>query len=212
MEKLLNQKVTSPKTTHRLRDPEETLRRLVDAALTILANKGYANATIDEIVQQAECSKGAFYHHFSSKEELFLYLLEHRFMYNQQRLRELCCWEGKASDWISGVIQTILSFPQNDRRWKMISIDFMSYGMRNEHVAKNIARMHQEWRDLIADPLLKSEEYRSGRMIVDPSTIATCVIALIDGLIMQASMEPEQISLTRLAQRMEPLFRAWFKD
>src|SRR5699024_416770 len=44
--------------------------RIMEAALHLFDHKGYHGVTIDEIVREAETSKGGFYYHFSSKEAL----------------------------------------------------------------------------------------------------------------------------------------------
>lgn len=41
------------------------------------AQKGYKNASTDEIVKEAEISKGALFHYFISKKDLFLYLYDY---------------------------------------------------------------------------------------------------------------------------------------
>ncbi|OYR07726.1 TetR/AcrR family transcriptional regulator [Brucella grignonensis] len=43
---------------------------LLDAALIVIRSKGYAATTVDDICTEAGLSKGAFFHHFSSKEDL----------------------------------------------------------------------------------------------------------------------------------------------
>jgi TetR/AcrR family transcriptional repressor of nem operon len=44
--------------------------RLLDAAMTVIRAKGYADTTVDELCQAAGVTKGAFFHHFRSKEDL----------------------------------------------------------------------------------------------------------------------------------------------
>jgi len=48
-----------------------TKRALVDAALERFAHQGYAGTSLDEIVAAARVTKGALYHHFTGKQELF---------------------------------------------------------------------------------------------------------------------------------------------
>lgn len=43
---------------------------LLEAALTVIRMKGYAATTVDDICAEAGLSKGAFFHHFTSKEDL----------------------------------------------------------------------------------------------------------------------------------------------
>jgi TetR/AcrR family transcriptional repressor of nem operon len=44
--------------------------KLLDAALAVIRSKGYAATSVDELCQAAGVTKGAFFHHFRSKEEL----------------------------------------------------------------------------------------------------------------------------------------------
>ena len=50
----------------------ESKTKLLDAALHVIRAKGYAATTIDDICRQAGVTKGSFFHHFKSKDELAL--------------------------------------------------------------------------------------------------------------------------------------------
>jgi TetR/AcrR family transcriptional regulator, transcriptional repressor for nem operon len=52
------------------RNGEATQQRLIDSALSLYAQRGYAGTCLEAILRQASSSKGAFYHHFDSKETL----------------------------------------------------------------------------------------------------------------------------------------------
>lgn len=54
----------------RIRDFERTRSLLIDAAGQLFASQGYDRTAVESIIRQANVSKGAFYHHFSSKEEI----------------------------------------------------------------------------------------------------------------------------------------------
>ena len=50
--------------------------RILDAAASLFARRGYYNANVDEIIQQSGTSKGSFYFHFPSKEQMALGLVD----------------------------------------------------------------------------------------------------------------------------------------
>lgn len=55
----------------RMRSPELTEARVLQAAEKVFGDKGYANATIAEIVELAQVSRGAFYLYFDNKDDVF---------------------------------------------------------------------------------------------------------------------------------------------
>jgi TetR/AcrR family transcriptional repressor of nem operon len=48
----------------------DTRTRLLDAALKVIRTKGYSATRVDDICEAASLSKGSFFHHFDSKEQL----------------------------------------------------------------------------------------------------------------------------------------------
>src|ERR671939_1888400 len=48
-----------------------TRRALLDAARSMFAEKGYHEAAAEEIVRRAGLTRGALYHHFEDKKDLF---------------------------------------------------------------------------------------------------------------------------------------------
>ncbi|AIY06281.1 hypothetical protein Plano_2316 [Planococcus sp. PAMC 21323] len=50
---------------------QQTKNRISKIALALFNEKGFTNVTVDEIIEKADSSKGAFYNHFKSKHEIF---------------------------------------------------------------------------------------------------------------------------------------------
>jgi AcrR family transcriptional regulator len=67
---------SSPGTS--LRDEQKALtrRRLIDAAETVFARRGFHGASVEEIAREAGATTGALYSNFKGKEDLFLALFE----------------------------------------------------------------------------------------------------------------------------------------
>ncbi|TWD99571.1 TetR family transcriptional regulator [Neobacillus bataviensis] len=51
--------------------------RIINAAINEFAQKGYDKASTNEIVKEAEISKGLLFHYFKNKKQMFLFLFDH---------------------------------------------------------------------------------------------------------------------------------------
>lgn len=55
---------------------ESTRQRILDAATDVFSEKGYHGAAVDDIVKASQTSKGSFYFHFPSKQDIFFSLVD----------------------------------------------------------------------------------------------------------------------------------------
>lgn len=65
-----------PRAGRVVKAPEVRKSELVDSAQALFLTKGYESTTVADIIARAGVSKGGFYHHFLSKEELLDALIE----------------------------------------------------------------------------------------------------------------------------------------
>ncbi len=54
----------------------ETRERILEAAVSVFATKGYHDTKVDDIVAESNTSKGSFYFYFPSKQDIFLALVD----------------------------------------------------------------------------------------------------------------------------------------
>jgi TetR/AcrR family transcriptional repressor of nem operon len=57
--------------------PTTSRTRLLDAALSVIRSKGYTATTVDDLCAAAGVTKGAFFHHFDSKEGMAVQAAKH---------------------------------------------------------------------------------------------------------------------------------------
>ena len=55
----------------------QTRGQLLDAALRVIRAKGYSATTVDDVCRAAGVTKGSFFHHFTSKEDLAIQAAQH---------------------------------------------------------------------------------------------------------------------------------------
>lgn len=64
--------MSEKRTTPRKEQAKITKQRIVDVATGLFGRRGYEAVTVDDICDEAGVSKGGFYHHFPSKDQILL--------------------------------------------------------------------------------------------------------------------------------------------
>lgn len=69
---------------------ETTRQKILDAAIDLFSEVGYATAGLGEIIERAGMTKGALYHHFDSKEALATAIIEQGTILTSDAFRRVC--------------------------------------------------------------------------------------------------------------------------
>jgi len=56
---------------------ENTKKKILDSAFDVFVKNGYKDTTMSHIVRESGLSKGAIYHYYKSKKDLFISLIDH---------------------------------------------------------------------------------------------------------------------------------------
>ncbi|MBV8560945.1 MAG: TetR/AcrR family transcriptional regulator [Acidimicrobiia bacterium] len=124
---------------------KKTMRKLLDAAMTVFEKRGYHAARVDDIVKVARTSHGTFYLYFANKEDLFRALLhdvadEVRTLSetlgpvtpDEAGYRELRGWLGRFSD-------LYLHYGPVIRAWTEAEVEGEGVGRMGEQVLATVA-------------------------------------------------------------------------
>src|SRR4051794_20937610 len=65
---------------------QQRYQRILDAATSVFATKGYHGTLVDDIAEEADTSKGGVYFHFPNKQAIFLALLDRLALILKQRV------------------------------------------------------------------------------------------------------------------------------
>lgn len=79
----------------RNKHPEETVAKILDVAMRLFVERGYEQTSMQNIIDElGGLTKGAVYHHFSSKEEIFFAAMDRVMAPGVERLRKIRDAEG----------------------------------------------------------------------------------------------------------------------
>lgn len=86
---------------------ERTRERILDVAQSIVLAKGFSGTSIDEIITEAEITKGGFFYHFRGKSDLARELMRRYLVQDDEFFRGLL---EQADDLSEDVLQRLLIF------------------------------------------------------------------------------------------------------
>jgi AcrR family transcriptional regulator len=146
-----------------------TRDRILDAALSVFAGKGYHRATVDDIVRASGTSKGAVYHHFPNKEALFTALADAFAERLAEAVAAAIAERHGALAKVEGALTAALAtFAANERLARLILLEAVSLGRAWE--AKR-AEVHDRFAALIQGYL--DEAVREGSVAPLDTRVAT---------------------------------------
>ena len=129
-----------------------TKGRILDAALDIFSNKGYHNSRMDDIVDEANVSKGSIYFHFPNKERLFLALVDQFSDLLERNVSEAIAQEEDGIHKVRIAIETVLmTFARYRRPAKILLVQAVGLGSvfekKRQEVHERFATMIQQFLD-----------------------------------------------------------------
>jgi AcrR family transcriptional regulator len=178
---------------------EETRTRLLKAAEISFAQQGFDATSVAKICQTAGMTKGAFYHHFSSKEQVFLELLR-RWLEGLESqmisLREETVSVPEELLSMSGLIPEVLKAAEDQLP---IYLEFWTRAMRDPNVMQELITPIHHYRSLFSE--MASKGISEGTLKeVDPETTAKLILALALGLLIQGLIDPRGEDWQRVTQ------------
>jgi len=175
------------------RAAEETRKQLLDAAAQVFGGRGYHAATVDEIVAKAALSKGTFYWHFESKEELFDALLEERLDRPARALMEVTRSAPPEEATAPAVSRGLAALFQQQRELVLLAHEYSLAATRDERLRQRYVERQGALRDALADALA-ARHARTGVPLTTPAdALATAFIALAEGLSLEALIDPDSV-------------------
>jgi AcrR family transcriptional regulator len=172
-----------------------TRAKLVASAREVVAREGYEGATIDRIAEEAGFSKGAFYANFSSKEEIFLELLETHSMQDVQEIAVLLADE-KDPLKIIDAVSNWTAARSRDPSWGLLALELIRRAQRDATFGKRHASLFRaQWRGL-GEMLLRL--FPEGAAPAEPEALGGLVFELTYGSVSHFKKGPTAADLVRL--------------
>jgi TetR/AcrR family transcriptional regulator, transcriptional repressor for nem operon len=184
------------------RAPEDTRRRILNAAFQEFHRNGFQGGSLNRIVEDAGTTKGALFHHFEGKNDLGYAVVED-VIRPQMKARWLDTLAASI-DPVADLKRVMKSFaeeelakggimhgcPLNNLAQEMSPLD--------EGFRKRIEAVYTEWRECLETAFARGIKSGKLRKNISPRNVAALVVAALEGM----------IGTAKNAQSIEPLKQA----
>lgn len=172
-------------TTHRDLQAEVTREKIMTAAAEEIYRVGFQAASVGVILRKLGISKGCFYHHFPTKQELGYAVLEESFAKLQAEI-----WEPalRSEDPLRAIIEM---FSKADKK---LDCERIKHGCPINNLAqemspidegfrKRVEKIYRNWRKHLTQALLRAQKEQTMSDDVDANEVATLIMAVTQGAI-----------------------------
>lgn len=179
-------------------DKEEKKEKILVAAITLFAQKGFEKTTINDISKEAGIGKGTVYEYFQNKEEMinesFHFFLSQMDLDHEAILAD----KTSAAEKMKRILLSFSNFvtPETEGLMNMM---FMFWGeAMREQSTKNIIfsemkKFYGEYRNLFMNLVVMGMQDGSFRKNINPEHIASIIIGMLDGMMVQWLLDRELI-------------------
>lgn len=189
------------------RSPAETdtKDRILSAAVDVFARKGYHGAGVEDIVQVSGTSKGAFYHYFPSKQQIFMTLMDDLATLVERGVESAISVEQGAMGKVEAALRVVIETAASQRDLaKILLVEAVGLGPEFEHKRLEI---HSRFAGVIRRHLDRAVE--TGDIpSQDTALVSTAWIGALNEIISQWLVSGGKPPAARLPQLRALLLRS----
>ena len=198
------------------RDGTATRERILDAAQRIVLERGFAATSVDAVLEAAPATKGAFFHHFPSKNDLGRALLERYAAADERMLDDfMIAAEAESDDPAEQLVAFVRHFEQaaDELAPTQPGCLFVSFIYESQLAGGDddlIATSIRHWRTRLLEKLEAAAEAHPPAIAVDLPSLADQVFTTFEGgfILARALHDPSHLraQLAHLRHYLELLF------
>jgi len=170
----------------------DTRTRILEAGQRMFAELGYANASLDKVAAAAGLTKGAGYWHFSSKQDLFLAILEHSL---EKQLRQLPGQterllsaddpETALAEWLQAQFECL----ERESGGPRLFLEFIA-SSREPDVRMKLREVHGRIIDGASAMIEELQRKGAVSARLDPHAVSLAIDALLKGYVVEWLIDP----------------------
>jgi AcrR family transcriptional regulator len=170
-----------------------TRERLLLAARSVFARRGFHGASVEEIASEAGFSTGALYSNFDGKEDLFLVLMEREIDEHAREIADAVGARASVSERATGGARQWMTMIEREPEVLLLFMEFWAYGVRDAGVRPKIAARFAQVRELLTRLIAEGVREFDLELDIPAEQLAVVIDALADGIARQKLADPDAV-------------------
>ncbi|MFZ0664662.1 MAG: TetR/AcrR family transcriptional regulator [Acidimicrobiales bacterium] len=203
---------TERTTKSRAQKKLETRSRLLDAAEKVFADRGFADASLDEIAEVAGLTKGAVYSNFDKKLDLLLAVLDERMNKRFLAITEIIDMSKELPEQAAQGGALFMEAFQEERDLYLLWLECSVHSVHDDDVRESLVKLDHAIRDLVAEFIAYHAQSLGIELPMPPKQLATALTCLADGLALERMKDPESVPDDMFGTMLLLLYRGLVPD
>ncbi|MBI5119207.1 TetR/AcrR family transcriptional regulator [Candidatus Poribacteria bacterium] len=193
--------------TATLEKGKHTRERIVDAASELFRKNGFHNTSLAQILAASELTKGGFYFHFKSKDELGDAVIEYMKDFWVTNVLDQIAKESDAIRRIERMFDIMIRTHEGNVFHGCALLAVLTAEMMEveEHFSGSLRKIYAEWKASIVQILEQGKQEGLFKDWVNPDSLALLIIGAVQGTTMMAHLDPSHIDLSSLFRNLRLL-------
>jgi AcrR family transcriptional regulator len=204
----LSSRIERVETTRLTREQSRanTRERLLRAARSVFASRGFHGASVEEIASEAGFSTGALYSNFSGKEDLFLVLMEREIDEHAREISEAVRTRASMAERATGGARQWMTMIEREPEVLLLFMEFWAYGVRDADVRPKVAARFAQVRKLLTKLIADGVREFDLELDIPAEQLAVAIDALADGIARQKLADPNAVPDELMGRVLSLLF------
>ncbi len=167
---------------------EETKKKIMEVGENLFSETGYDATSVQDICSKAEISKGAFFHHFPTKEFLFLEILNDYLFKLDNKMNEI---EKKSKNSLIAMEKMVDILDEifvTSKGKFTIFLEFLRKSSKDSEIMKKLSNQFQKYQKYVFSLIEKGKKEGNIKEEVDSEFISQLIISLAIGMILKKSL------------------------
>ncbi|MFC2028656.1 TetR/AcrR family transcriptional regulator [Chloroflexota bacterium] len=175
----------------------ETRSRILAASMKHFAKHGFKETSIQQICQDAGVSKGAFYHHFASKQSLFMDLLKK--WLNSIDVEFASAQQDSVPESLMQMTELLPTIINSAGDQLPMFLEFWLQASRDKEVWEASISPYRHYQGIFEELIQRGIEEGSFTRI-DPKPAAQMIVSVAVGLLLQGLLDPHHTDWSKTSK------------